>query len=97
MRKLVKWPRRATLFSLVACALLASWTVLGCKKRQSGPAFQAEDLAVGGAHACASMKDGSVRCWGKNDAGQLGDKTREDRARPVLVEGLPHATAIIGT
>jgi alpha-tubulin suppressor-like RCC1 family protein len=28
--------------------------------------------AHGGAHACAVLKDGSVRCWGSNVTGQLG-------------------------
>lgn len=29
-------------------------------------------VAVGGAHACARLVDGSMRCWGGNGAGQLG-------------------------
>jgi len=29
-------------------------------------------VAVGGAHACVVLKDGSVRCWGDNGKGQLG-------------------------
>jgi cysteine-rich repeat protein len=32
----------------------------------------AKTLAVGYGHACALLDDGSVKCWGKNDAGQLG-------------------------
>jgi alpha-tubulin suppressor-like RCC1 family protein len=46
-------------------------------------------LAAGMAHACAaSGDDGRVFCWGANTDGQLGDGTREDRARPVPVEGV---------
>lgn len=30
-------------------------------------------LAVGGKHACALAKDGTVRCWGENQFGQLGN------------------------
>ena len=51
-------------------------------------------VAVGGAHACALGKDGEVRCWGANGAGQLGDGTTEGRATPVAVKGLAGATRI---
>jgi len=33
----------------------------------------AASLAGGGAHTCALMTSGGVRCWGANDFGQLGD------------------------
>jgi alpha-tubulin suppressor-like RCC1 family protein len=33
------------------------------------------EVAVGGEHACAIMNDGSVRCWGRNDVGQVGRGT----------------------
>ena len=31
-----------------------------------------EQLFVGGAHNCALMGDGTLRCWGANNYGQLG-------------------------
>ena len=46
------------------------------------------ELAAGGAHACAVLADGSVRCWGDNRYGVLGDGTAEVRSTPVTVNGL---------
>lgn len=31
------------------------------------------DLAAGGSHSCAALADGSVRCWGLNNVGQIGN------------------------
>ncbi len=50
-------------------------------------------LAVGGHHACALIKDGTVRCWGANAGGQLGvaaDAGFDGSAQnaPVSVTGL---------
>ena len=40
-------------------------------------------------HACALMTDGSVKCWGDNTAGQIGDGTTSPRLVPTAVVGLP--------
>ncbi|MDC0675499.1 RCC1 domain-containing protein [Nannocystis radixulma] len=39
-------------------------------------------LSDGGWHACARLRDGTVRCWGKNACGQLGDGTVVARPLP---------------
>lgn len=55
---------------------------------------RAISLAAGSDFSCALVMDGSVRCWGRNDVGQLGDGTRNDSATPVTVVGLTGASAI---
>lgn len=45
-------------------------------------------IAVGGQHTCALLRNGAVRCWGKNDEGQLGyGHTHDvgDNERPSLM------------
>jgi alpha-tubulin suppressor-like RCC1 family protein len=36
-------------------------------------------------HSCGETLSGKIYCWGLNDAGQLGDGTRELRTRPKAV------------
>jgi alpha-tubulin suppressor-like RCC1 family protein len=45
-------------------------------------------------HSLALLKDGTVRAWGHNRYGQLGDGTTMDRDRPVVVQGIRNAIAI---
>jgi alpha-tubulin suppressor-like RCC1 family protein len=54
----------------------------------------ATGLALGIQHSCALLSGGSVRCWGWNAYGQLGDGTQDGRPSPVAVSGLSGATAI---
>ena len=52
-------------------------------------------IAAGGDHSCALIDDGTVRCWGRNQFGQLGDGTTSVLSRvPVTVTGLSGAVAI---
>jgi alpha-tubulin suppressor-like RCC1 family protein len=43
---------------------------------------------------CAITPDGTVKCWGNNANGQLGDGTTTDRYQPVTVAGLSNVTAL---
>ncbi|PKN22158.1 MAG: hypothetical protein CVU65_15565, partial [Deltaproteobacteria bacterium HGW-Deltaproteobacteria-22] len=53
-------------------------------------------LAAGFRHTCAAMSDGTVRCWGGNNAGQLGDGTTTAHLMPEPVSGLTDIVAISG-
>lgn len=52
------------------------------------------DIAAGFEHTCALLRDHSVRCWGQNERGQLGDGTNDDSALPVKVVGAEHVTNV---
>lgn len=43
------------------------------------------NLSLGDRHSCAVVA-GEAKCWGYNWAGQLGDRTTEDRDAPVFVQ-----------
>lgn len=45
-------------------------------------------IAAGGAHTCAASWDGTMRCWGLNQFGQLGNGTLNSSNVPVEVTGL---------
>jgi len=49
---------------------------------------RATSLAAGRFHTCAALADGSARCWGWNQLGQIGDGTSEDQYLPASVAGL---------
>lgn len=52
-------------------------------------------LAAGRDHTCALLEGGEVRCWGKNDCGQLGDGTTKDSLAPVSVLGIEDAVELV--
>lgn len=43
------------------------------------------DLAMGWDHGCAVRASGEVDCWGRNDAGQIGDGTPNNALTPTPV------------
>lgn len=42
----------------------------------------AASVTAGGAHTCARLMSGAVKCWGSNDKGQLGDGTLQTSSSP---------------
>ncbi len=52
---------------------------------------------AGGYHTCALMPNATVRCWGRNTRGQLGDGTNSFfSSTPVPVSGMTNAAAVSG-
>ncbi len=47
----------------------------------------APEIYVGRDFSCALSRDATVRCWGRNNRGQLGDGTTTDRETPQLISG----------
>ena len=67
-----------------------SWTPVSASGLSSGVTA----LASGAFHSCAVTSTGTVKCWGDNYFGGLGDGTTDSSSVPVPVTGLTGAAGI---
>ena len=60
------------------------------------PAFVTQpSVGAGGSQSCAVRADATVKCWGGNFSGQLGNGTFTNSGTPVTVAGITGATALV--
>ena len=62
----------------------------------SALASESGDISAAVDHSCARVSDGTVRCWGYNEYGQLGNGTILSSNTPVAVSGLTNVVEIAG-
>ncbi len=73
----------------ILIALLASSALAATRGWQAGETSAREApnrLATGKSHTCVALYDGSVRCWGTNNFGQLGNSSTVSSPVPVTVQ-----------
>lgn len=74
---------RPTVIASVACCIVSC-----------SPPPVVKAIEAGEAHVCALMGDGTVRCWGYNASGQIGNGGTEDQLTPAPVDGLSNVVQL---
>ena len=85
-------PTNATIDNGQTQAFVATGTFSDAAVRGLGSTASA--ITGGMLHTCSLMSDKSVRCWGQNHYGQLGDGSTTNSSVPVFVNGLNNVTAV---
>ena len=50
-----------------------------------GDGLFAKLIELGNYHSCAILNDNGLKCWGRNDSGQVGDGSRTNQKNPIPV------------
>ena len=92
-------PAQLALGRRFSCARMADGNVMCWGNGTSTPSAMTSlsavtQLSAKADHACA-VTAGTVKCWGSNMWGALGDGTREDRSTPTTVPGLAGITEVV--
>ena len=75
---------------LLGSLMLGAGTASAAKRTPSAT----RAITAGYAHSCALSFGGTVKCWGYNHYGQLGNGSTADSALPVQVSGVSGAIAV---
>src|SRR5262245_60804923 len=87
---------RALAVGLLAAVLAIASSCGASGSRESSSTVE-ETIAAGGGHTCGLTSAGQVKCWGLNEAGQLGDGSRTGHATPVAVSDLEDGVVSLAT
>jgi alpha-tubulin suppressor-like RCC1 family protein len=82
---------------MAAAVLSAGFLAIAPDAAGAVPLTGPGSVAAGGAHACAVVDGGRVKCWGSNNAGQLGNGRSGGgliATTPVTVVGVKGAIAV---
>ncbi|MDP5238812.1 hypothetical protein Q9Q94_04690 [Uliginosibacterium sp. 31-16] len=74
-------------------------TAYGTLSATKAVAVYGDPVALANSTSCALLTDGTVKCWGSDDFGQLGDGSANDGSnsfQPVTVSGLSNVVALSG-
>jgi len=79
------------------CGTLLALTfvlITSCSSEGKAKHRQVISIAAGVSHTCALISDGTIKCWGGNWKGQLGNGSTIGSPSPVTVEGISDGRAI---
>lgn len=77
----------------IALAFLGLFALNGCggggsESPKSGTTTFASSVSAGDYHSCESLTNNTVKCWGLNSSGELGNGTAIDSLKPVTVSNI---------